>query len=60
MLLPILLIIVTLVAALAIGLYTAKKRVVDDVDPPDIRPDDPPPPTGPRGLQQERPEFRVH
>lgn len=59
MLVPISLLVLTLIAALVIGLYTAKKRVVDDVEPPDIRPDDPPPP-GPRGLQQERPEYHVH
>ena len=60
MLVPISLLVLTLVAALVIGLYTAKKRVVDDVEPPEIRPDDPPPPPGPRGLEQERPGMHLH
>jgi hypothetical protein len=49
MLVPITLLILTLVVALAIGLYTTKRRVVDHEEPPDIRPDDPRPPTGPHG-----------
>ncbi len=48
MLVPITLLILALLASVAIGIYTAKKRVFDDEQPPDIRPDDPRPPTGPR------------
>lgn len=44
MLVPILMLVVVLIAALAVGLYTAKRRVIDRENPPDIRPDDPPPP----------------
>lgn len=43
MFVPIILLILTLLVALAIGLYTAKRRVVDKEQKPDIRPDDPRP-----------------
>jgi hypothetical protein len=49
MLVPITFLVLALVIAVAIGLYKAKRRVIDHDEPPDIRPDDPRPPNGPRG-----------
>lgn len=43
MFVPISLLILTLLALLAIGLISAKRRVIDKDIPPDVRPDDPPP-----------------
>lgn len=43
MFVPIILLILTLLVAVAIGLYAAKRRVVDNEQKPDIRPDDPRP-----------------
>ncbi len=43
MLVPITLLLLTLIAIIAIGLVTAKRRLVDNDIPPDVRPDDPPP-----------------
>lgn len=43
MLVPISLLILTLLALLVIGFYSAKRRMIDKDIPPDVRPDDPPP-----------------
>lgn len=43
MFVPISLLILTLLALLAIGLISAKRRMIDKDIPPDVRPDDPPP-----------------
>ena len=43
MLVPITLLLLTLIAIIAIGLFTAKRRLVDKEIPPDVRPDEPPP-----------------
>jgi hypothetical protein len=50
MLVPIALLILTLVVALAIALFKAKRRIIDHVPPPpDVDQGDPRPPTGPLG-----------
>lgn len=61
MLVPISLLILTLLALLAIGLVSAKRRVIDKDIPPDVRPDDPPPspdvPPYVRGEELRRPRH---
>ena len=61
MLVPIALLLLTLIAVIAIGLVTAKRRIVDNESPPDVRPDDPPPsPDVPAHVRAEDLRPSVH